>query len=272
MQLVDSHCHIQSINADKANHTVDLWQSANLTVDEVIARANEAGVIKFICVGCDLDDSYEALSLASSHDNCFASIGIHPHEADHYIDLKHTSEQFKHLIEADKQHKIVAIGECGLDYFYQYSSAANQKEVLKLQLELAKSYNLPLIFHVRQAFDDFWPIFDDYSGQVKGVIHSYTDNKVNLDKALERKLFIGVNGIATFIKQADQLEVIKAIPTANLLLETDAPYLTPVPYRGNINEPKHVKTILEFLAKLKSEEVEYIANTTTFNANLLFGL
>ena len=207
-----------------------------------------------------------------SRANCWASIGLHPHEAKHYAHNQAKLDDFAKLASAPK---VVAVGECGLDYFYGHSPRADQFTILKYQIELALKLNLPLIFHVREAFDDFWPIFDSYhtSGQkVRGVVHSFTDNRANLDKALERGLYIGVNGIATFAKNPAQLEVYRSIPLSNLLLETDAPYLTPTPYRGSINEPRHVLTVANFLTELRNEDFSTFATATTGNAQTLFSL
>ena len=173
--------------------------------------------------------------------------------------------------EARGIRKIVAVGECGLDYFYGHSSKEDQEKVLRYQIELALEYNLPLIFHVRDAFDDFWPIFDSYQG-LRGVLHSFTDTQVNLDKALERELYIGVNGIMTFTKNDWQLEVSRAIPVKNLLLETDAPFLTPAPIRGRVNEPANVMLTARFMSELRHVSVEELANQTTANARQLFSL
>lgn len=167
--------------------------------------------------------------------------------------------------------KIIAVGECGLDYFYNNSPKTDQVKMLKAQIELAQKYDLPLIFHVREAFDDFWPIFDSYKN-LRGVLHSYTDNEQNLAKALERNLFIGLNGIMTFTKNQWQLEVAKKVPLAKLLLETDAPFLTPSPVRGTVNEPANVRLVGEFLAKLRGERLEVLADATTKNAQSLFKL
>jgi TatD DNase family protein len=168
--------------------------------------------------------------------------------------------------------KIVAVGETGLDFFYNHSPKDAQIEVLRFQIELALDHNLPLVFHVREAFDDFWPIFDSYGGKIRGVLHSFTDSQANLDKAIERGLSIGVNGIATFAKHEKQLDMYRAIPLKNLLLETDAPFLTPIPYRGNICEPYHVETTANFLHNLRGENLEELAEATTHNAEQLFGI
>jgi len=143
--------------------------------------------------------------------------------------------------------------------------------VLKFQLDLAQEFNLPLIFHIRDAFEDFWPIFDQYKG-LKGVVHSFTANTKELEEVLARGLCVGLNGIMTFTKQANQLAAAKAVPLDKLLLETDAPFLTPAPFRGTICEPKHVRVTAEFLSHLRNESLEDIAAATTQNAAQLFKL
>jgi TatD DNase family protein len=170
-----------------------------------------------------------------------------------------------------QEKKIVAVGECGLDYFYTHSPKKDQQKALRFQIELALEHNLPLIFHVRDAFDDFWPIFDSYQG-LKGVLHSFTDNQQNAHKALERGLHIGINGIMTFTKQNWQLEIIKQLPLQKILLETDAPFLTPTPHRGTVNEPSRVRNVAEFLATLRGETLQELAAQTTKNAQALFHL
>jgi TatD DNase family protein len=255
MQLVDSHCHL---------HSTDYKQG----IDQVYESARKVGVNKLICVGTDVEDSKLAISFAKDHEGTWSTVGIHPHEADRFIGDQSALDELASLASADR---VVAIGECGLDYFYNHSAKRSQQEILKYQIELAIKYQLPLAFHIRNAFDDFWPIFDSYS-KLRGIVHSFTDNQSNLTKAIDRGLFIGVNGISTFTKNQQQISMYKQIPLANLILETDAPYLTPVPFRGMICESKHIKVIADFLADLRGETPEEIANWTTKNANLLFSI
>lgn len=274
IKLVDTHCHIQSAgNRAGERATRDLWaKGSGLTGDSLVQNAFQNGVTKLICVGCDYLDSQLAIDFVKSRSNCWASIGIHPHEAKDYAHNQIKLDDFAKLASPPK---VVAVGECGLDYFYGHSSRADQITILKFQIELALAHNLPLIFHVREAFTDFWPIFDNYhtAGQkVRGVLHSFTDNQTNLELALKRGLYIGVNGIATFVKDQSQREVYRSIPLNNLLLETDAPYLTPTPYRGNINEPRHVLTVANFLSDLRGEDISTLATTTTANAHTLFSI
>lgn len=270
-ELTDTHCHIQSIGqTDQGELTTrQLWQKASsITADQTILRAVEAGVTRLVCVGCDLEDSRLAVDFVQQREQCWASIGLHPHEARQYAGQTEQLEAFAALA---KQPKVVAIGECGLDFYYTHSPKANQLEVLTLQIELALTHNLPIIFHVREAFDDFWPLFERYQG-VRGVLHSFTDSAANLDRALAHGLYIGVNGIATFAKDDALLTVYKTLPLQRLLLETDAPFLTPSPYRGTVNEPKNVGTIAGFLADLRGEDRESVISATTSNARRLFGI
>ncbi len=270
MNLVDTHCHIHE--ASKAHggdqFVRDKWAKAGITdPSSLIKGAAQAGVTRLICVGCTLRDSERATEVATKQDNCWASIGIHPHEAkDHNDPL--SQKAFKTLL---KRPRVVAIGECGLDYFYEHSPKKVQISLLEFQLQLAHDNNLPLIFHIREAFDDFWPIFDHFEG-LRGVVHSFSSNVRHLEESLSRGLYIGLNGIMTFTKDENQLEAAKRVPSDRLLLETDAPFLTPAPLRGKICQPKHLRVTAEFLADLRKEDLSQLALATTQNALQLFKL
>lgn len=284
-ELIDTHCHIQSAGRAIGERTTQaLWAKADkANIDEIIDRAAASGVWRMICVGCDVADSRLAVEQVQHRPALYASLGIHPHEANRYVgsgaepDAGEALREFAELVTAPR---VVAIGEAGLDYYYEHSSRANQAEILKLQLESAQKHKLPMIFHVRgnrgeagdkDAFADFWPIFDKYPG-TRGVLHSFTDTTHNLREALNRGLYIGVNGIATFAKDPETLVMYGTVPKNRLLLETDSPFLTPAPYRGTINEPKHISTIANFLAKLRGETPADLADATSKNAKDLFGL
>lgn len=234
-------------------------------------RAEQREVTQMITVGCDLEDSRLAVKTAQNYDQVYASIGIHPHEAQHHVDTTVKKSFNKLLEDGPLDQRIVAIGECGLDYFYEHSPRDIQFEILKFQIDLAIEHDLPLIFHVREAFADFWPIFESYpAGKIRGVLHSFTDSVANMQKAVGHGLFIGVNGIATFAKQDEMRVMYRTIPIERLLLETDAPFLTPHPHRGSINEPKHIRTIAEFLETVRGESLQELAEATTNNAKALF--
>lgn len=252
MKFVDTHCHI---------HSVDYTIEPRLAIH----NATAIGVNKLICVGCDENDSKLAVKFANHHENVWASIGLHPHDA------KLGQEAFDKLATLATMPKVVAVGECGLDYYYNHSVKEDQEKALKFQMELALNNNLPMIFHVRDAFDDFWPIFDQYKG-LRGVIHSFTSTTTHLTEALNRGLYIGLNGIMSFTKDEEQLNMAKQVPLDRLLLETDAPFLTPRPLRGKVNEPKNIVLIAEFLADLRQQNLSEIGESSSSNAKLLFGI
>lgn len=270
MNFVDTHCHIQSAGLTVGERsTRELWAKApELTVDGIVQEARQAGVAQMICVGCDLDDSKLAIETTVKHEGVFASIGLHPHEAQHYADFPDKLAEFAALANSPK---VVAIGECGLDFYYSHSPKADQIKVLEFQMQLALDHNLPLIFHVRDAFDDFWPVFGNFTG-IRGVLHSFTDNLSNMEHAVSEGLYIGVNGIATFAKQEPQQAMYRSIPDAHLLLETDAPFLTPVPFRGTICKPKHIVHTAEYLAGLRNVDLAKISSVTKENTRKLFNL
>ncbi len=261
--LVDTHCHIHSLDY-------------KLDSDEVIKSASSRGVTKLIVVGTDATDSKVALEFAFARENVWASIGLHPHDAKlgqkTYNQLESLLNHKSNVARAvPLQQKVVAIGECGLDYFYNHSDKKDQAQAFHFQMALAKEYDLPMIFHVREAYEDFWAIFDQYSG-VKGVVHSFSAGQKELTEVLSRGLFVGLNGITTFTKDSKQLAAFKAVPLGSLVLETDAPFLTPTPYRGKINEPKQTLQIAKFLSDLRDESLEELAKATTKNAEKLFNI
>jgi TatD DNase family protein len=260
--LVDTHCHIH-----ESHYPLD--------VGDVMQHAHAAGVSKLICVGTSEQSSVEAVAFAAQHEHCYASVGVHPHDTKEMIDSSWKME-FSNLLKANSpipnsRSNIVAIGEIGLDYFYTHSPREVQIAALESQLQLARDNNLPVIFHVREAFDDFWPIVDNFSG-LRGELHSFTDSHQNLEQALERGLYIGVNGISTFTKDDEQQKTFDLVPLDNLLLETDAPFLTPVPYRGKVNQPAYVRVIAEYHAQRRHISLKEIAAATTANATALFAL
>lgn len=254
--LIDTHCHIH-------------WADYLLDADEVIKRAHENGVLKMICVGTDEATSKLAIEFAAKHTDIYATVGTHPHYADQ--GLGNIEDLIKQNLNS-----IVAIGEIGLDYFHNDISHEDQTKLLRQQIELALKYDLPIIFHVREAFNDFWPIFDELQlksgGQIKGVLHSFTDTAENLEKGLNRGLYIGVNGYSTFTKDEAQKAMYKSIPATKMIFETDAPFLTPVPFRGKINEPAYVKNIAEYHGVVQGIGFDEISAITSSNARDLFNL
>jgi TatD DNase family protein len=167
--------------------------------------------------------------------------------------------------------KLVAIGEVGLDYHYKPYDKKAQIELFEVQLQLARDVDLPVAFHVREAYEDFWPVVDNFPG-IRGVLHSFSDNLKNLSKGLARGFYVGVNGIATYKKTPEQAEAFASVPLEKMLLETDAPYLTPSAKRGIMNEPTYVGLVLEWVAKHCGKSPEEVATTTARNTEELFKL
>ncbi|MBR2207801.1 MAG: TatD family hydrolase [Synergistaceae bacterium] len=240
--LIDSHCHINS---------ADLRTQAH----EVVERANEAGVKKMIIVGCDLDDSIEAVELAHKF-NFYASIGIHPHEAKRYSDIP---EEFYNLIQDEK---VIAIGEIGLDYHYDLSPRDVQAEMFERQLKFAQKIKKPVILHIREAMDDAMKILRGYK-DLKLLFHCYAGGLEFLNEVLEFDSLCAFGGALTWKGKASEelREVFRKIPGDKILLETDCPYMAPVPMRGKTNEPAFIKFVYERAAQEKDlslEELEKI--------------
>lgn len=250
--LIDTHCHI---------HDAEFYGAKR---EGVYARAVESGVEALICVGTSLSDSKAALDFAAAHENAYATIGVHPHDA------KDSLDGFEELV-ANAGEKLVGIGEIGLDYYYNNSPREAQIAALEHQLQVAQDRNLPVSFHVRSAFTDFWPIFDSFKG-IRAVLHSYTDDDTNLDEGLSRGLLIGVNGISTFTKDPAQQACYDRIPLDKLLLETDAPFLAPASRRGQTNQPAFIQEVAEYHAARRNLSFETLAQATTNNAKQLFSL
>ncbi len=246
--LIDTHCHIHE-------------SGYPLVVSVVLQRAHSAGVDRMICVGTSEQSSVEAVRFAADHDNVFASVGVHPHD---------TKDGYAQITELAKK-GVVAVGEIGLDYYYNHSPRDVQIAALESQIQTALDNNLPIIFHVREAFDDFWPLFDNFHG-IRGVLHSFTDTQANIEQAFARGLYVGINGISTFTKDPAQQKMYATVPLERMLLETDAPFLTPAPYRGTINEPAFVSEVAKFHAKIRGIQLDEVAIATTTNATTLFRL
>ena len=249
--FIDSHCHI---------HDTHFFSDSR----EAVYQRAVAAKVKMVLVGTSEADSRAAIEFAATHNDTYAVVGVHPHDArDGWQDIDR--------ILSEKSDVLIGVGEIGLDYFYDNSPRGVQIQALEQQLQWAHDYKLPVSFHVREAFDDFWPIFDNFSS-ISGVLHSFTDTEATLERALERGLYIGVNGISTFTKDMAQCDMFNHIPLNRMLLETDAPFLTPKPFRGKMNEPAFVKLVAEHHAIQRGCDIAVIAQATTANARALFAL
>lgn len=253
--IFDSHCHPQFPQYEKDR-------------EEIIKRAIE-GRVSMICVGTDLEMSKKGIHLAKKKDNMWATAGIHPNDLDSFNGTKDYEELLK-------QDKVVAIGEVGLDYYRtsEPEKQKKQKKVFEQFIDLAKKTNMPIILHFRDSpkgssgkvhKDALEMLPNDFSN---GVSHSFTGNLEEAKEYVNRGMYIGLNGIITFARQYD--DVVKYVPLENILLETDAPYLTPEPYRGQRNEPLYVKEVAKKVAELKNTSVDEVIEKTTQNVIKLF--
>jgi len=251
-RFVDTHAHLH----------FDLFRGK---VDGLLHQATEAGVDRFITVGVNTADSRAAVELAAVYAPVWAAVGIHPHDAGE------AEQGMDYIRELAGRRKVVAVGECGLDLYKAKATLEQQTAALRAQIGLALELDLPLIFHVREAFEPFWAILGDYAG-VRGVVHSFTGSPAEVERAVAAGLHIALNGIVTFNKDAGLLETARQIPAERLVLETDCPFLSPVPHRGKTNEPARVADIAAFVAHLRGESVRALASQTTANAERLFKL
>ena len=244
--LIDSHCHL---------HDLDFYTPEEQS--QALLACTERQIEKLICIGTDHEDSFKAAEFAAQNPTkLFWSYGIHPNE----FDKPRKDVQFEH------NNRPVAIGEVGLDYHYGENDKLDQARLLEEMLDLAIREDLPLIFHVREAFDDFFAILDNFStAKIRGVVHSFSDNKKNLKKSLERDFYIGVNGLATY-------STLPLPPIERILLETDAPFLAPVPLRGQTNQPVNVHYVAKWLSEKLGLDFEEVAKITTENSETIFNL
>ena len=255
MELVDTHSHLH-------------FDSFETNREAAYQAAIDTGVKWIICVGTTLQDSHKACHYAHDKTGVWAAAGVHPHEAAEFLKDPDGAEKLANLL---KMPKVVAIGEIGLDYYKSTTPKDIQEKAFRAQLEVGLTTKLPFSFHVRDAWSDFWRIIDDYRG-ITGVVHSFSSGRKQLDAALNRGLYIGLNGIMTFTKDEAQLEAARQVPLDKLLLETDAPFLTPAPFRNEQCQPKHTAATAEFLAKLRDQSMAELSKSTTDNAVKLFNL
>lgn len=250
--LTDTHCHL-------------FYDDLKSNLSEVIERAKKMGVNRFICVATNLEDAEESKSLSKAYTNIFASAGIHPHDAkdapDNYV------ERLYELLDHDK---MVAVGEIGLDYFRDLSDRKTQLNVFRKQMAIAQDLGLPVIFHNREADADVVNVLSDFPNVI-GVAHCFSSNIGTAKKFIDLGYYISFSGNLTF-KNSHLPDVALQLPLERLLVETDCPYLSPVPHRGKPNEPSRVKFVAEKLAEIHGVSLEEIGNITSSNATKLFGL
>lgn len=254
-KLIDTHAHL---DIEPLSHDID----------GVIRRAKDAGVEKIITIGIDLKSSRKAIEIATAYEGVYATVGVHPHDA------KHVQERdFSGLERLLSAKKVVALGEIGLDYAKEYSPKAVQQQVFLRQLELAKRLSVPIVIHSRDAHDDTVRLVRSvFGGVVKGVMHCFSGDVLLAKICLDMGLYLSIPGVVTFSKAETLKEVARFAPIDRLLVETDCPYLAPVPFRGKTNEPAYVKYVAQEVARLKKLELEEVAQCTSENVAALFAL
>ncbi|MDA9594610.1 TatD family hydrolase [bacterium] len=248
--LIDTHCHL-------------FFDELKEDLSSVLNRAADLGVTKFICVGTNIEDSKESYNLALDYENIFSTAGVHPHDtervAENYID---------ELYNLLKNKKVVAVGEIGLDYFKELSDISVQKKIFAEQLELAQKINKPIVFHNRDSDDDIINTLSEFPN-VYGVAHCFSSTYDVAKKLIDMGFYISFSGNLTF-KNSHLPDVAKRLPIDRLLVETDSPFLSPVPHRGKINEPGRARFVADLLARLHNLSINEVAQITTTNAKAIF--
>lgn len=252
--LIDSHCHLDKLDYDALHQNVA----------DVLDKAKARGVDYFLSVGVTLDSFPAMLEMVRPYPEVFASCGVHPLDIENGFDY----DRLKALAGDDR---VVAIGETGLDYHYQPELAEQQQEIFRQHVRLAVELNKPLIIHTRAAREDTLKILrEEGAERVGGVLHCFTESYEMAEAAIELGFYISISGIVTFNKATELKEVVRRLPLERLLVETDSPYLAPVPYRGKQNQPAYVREVAEYIALLKGETVETVCDVTSCNFFALF--
>ena len=254
MRLIDSHCHLNYAGLAERQ-------------DEVLANARANGVTGFLNISTRQSEWGDVLRAAERNADVWATVGVHPHEADAHPDLGAAA-----LVEAASHPRVIAIGECGLDYFYDNSEREAQKDRFEAHIDAARQSGLPLVVHTRDAEDDTAEILARAmrEGGVTGVLHCFTGTADLARKALDLGFYISLSGIVTFKNAKELQETASWLPSDRMLVETDSPFLAPVPHRGQTCEPAFVADTARFVAELRNEPPEALAETTTANFFRLF--
>lgn len=251
--LFDSHCHLTD-------------EKFAGEIDDVIDRAHNSGVLRLVTISSDPDDSEAALAIARNHEHIWCTAGIHPHAVARFG--KDAMSRVADLAEDDR---IVAIGETGLDYYYDNSPRSIQRQALRKHVELAADLALPLVIHSREADDDTIAVIRDVEGEVFGVLHCFDGQAELMDTGIEAGWMISFSGLITF-KNYEKEALVRAVPPDQLMIETDSPYLAPMPNRGKRNEPAFVRQVAETVARIRGEPLEEVAEITFRNTNRFYGL
>ena len=254
MRLVDSHCHLN-------------YEGLADRQDQVLASARARGVTGFLNISTREKEWSDVISVAERNSDVWATVGVHPHEADTHPDLRSAA-----LVEAASHPRVIAIGECGLDYYYDKSDRTAQRERFQAHIDAAREAGLPLVVHTRQAEADTAEILERAvkEGGITGVLHCFTGTAELARKGLDLGFYISLSGIVTFKNAQDLQETARGLPSDRMLVETDSPFLAPVPHRGKPCEPAFVADTAAFVAELRGEDPDALADATTANFYRLF--
>jgi TatD DNase family protein len=261
---IDAHCHLQFEERAGRDDDSIRPRSADETAAELVARAVDAGVERMVCIGTDLATSAEAVRLAGLFPEVWATVGLHPHDASKF------GAEWAGLVELAAADRVVGIGEAGFDLYYRHSEPDAQDEAFRAQLRLARDRGLPLVIHSRDAWAETFGVLESEGVPERTVFHCFTGGPAEAERALTLGCWLSYSGIVSF-KTADDLRAAAALtPADRLLVETDAPFLAPVPHRGKTNEPAFLPAVGAALAAARDEPVEGVAATTRANALAFF--
>ncbi len=264
--FVDTHCHLNMMAKSK-NDTI-LSESEFLLINNILEQAKHSGVDKILTVGTSIAESINSVNIAKRFENVFAAVGIHPCDSNSSW-LKDFKEVEKFL-KNNKQNKIVAVGETGLDFYHKPFNKQRQIDVFKAHIELSLKFNLPLTIHVRESADEVLLVLEEYKKEVRGVIHCFFQDKFFADTVLDWGLYLGINGPITYPKNQAFRDLVATLPLDRILLETDAPFLPPQEFRGKQNSPAYIPIFAQTIAELKNIALSELEKITTENAELLF--
>jgi TatD DNase family protein len=266
--LVDTHCHINMMV--KREFDVPLQPEEITAAKKIIDDAAQHSVTTILNVGTSVVESKNCVVLAQEFPSLYAAVGIHPNDCTEA--WRDDFKEIENLVRYKEGNKIVAIGECGLDFHYPDFKVQRQKDAFKAQIELALEHDVSLVVHTRQAPDETLRVLEEFSGQARGVIHCFSESLSFAQQVIEWGFFIGIGGTVTYPKNDPLRNVVQSVNTSSIVLETDAPFLPPQPIRGKQNNPLYIKMIAEYVAELKEESFESIAQTTTANAHRLMSI
>lgn len=267
--FIDTHCHL-NIMVKKTFDTLLTKEEVDLALP-LIQTAQEHGVTSIINVGTSLAESTNCITLAHRFPSVYAAIGIHPNDCT--ATWRNDLALLKKYAAKKEDHKIVAIGECGLDFHYPDFNVQQQKDAFRAQIELALEYDLALIVHTRQAHEETLNVIDEYHKDItKGVIHCFSEDQSFADTVIGWGFVLGIGGTLTYPKNNDLRSIFTRISLDSIVLETDAPFLPPQAMRGKQNSPAQIATIAHYLAQLRNESVETVAQVTTASVKRVFGI